>query len=461
MASSQEASGNLESDTKPALQKPLDYMLVWSPNDGSEDNYGKCGYFWLPKSPAGYKSIGFLVTDSPSKPDLDEVRVVREDLTDQCEIHKLILNFQHESLEVPFQVWSTRPKHRGMLDKGISTGTFFCSCCWTFGDDLCIACLKNLNPYLHAMPTLDQVHALIKHYGPTVFFHPDEEYLPSSIAWFFKSGSVLYRSGLSQGEAIDADGSNLPAGGRNDGEYWIDLPNNEQNIIVKRGNLESAKLYIHVKPALGGTFTDIAMWVFCPYNGPAILKAGVMNIPLSNVGQHVGDWEHFTLRISNFTGELWGIYFSQHSGGQWVAPHDLEFIDGNRAIVYSSKNGHASFPHPGTYIQGSQMLRIGIRNDVARSDLYINSNTAYEIVSAEYLGNGVVVEPCWLQFMRKWGPTVVYDSRAALDRIIKMLPVMVQYSMENMFNKLPLELYGEEGPTGPKEKNNWLGDERG
>ncbi|KAL0383662.1 UNVERIFIED_CONTAM: hypothetical protein Scaly_0653500 [Sesamum calycinum] len=202
------------------------------------------------------------------------------------------------------------------------------------------------------------------------------------------------------------------------------------------------------------------MWVFCPFNGPGTLKVGMMNIALSKVGQHVGDWEHFTLRISNFTGELWSIYFSQHSGGEWVDAFDLEFIEGNKAVIYSSKNGHASFPHPGTYIQGSSKLGIGVRNDAARSDHIVDSSRQYEIVAAEYLGDGVVKEPGWLQYMREWGPTIVYDSRKELDKIIKVFPSPVKYSMENICNKLPLEFYGEEGPSGPKEKNNWIGDER-
>lgn len=122
---------------------------------------------------------------------------------------------------------------------------------------------------------------------------------------------------------------------------------------LKKGNIKSAALYVHVKPALGGTFTDIAMWVFCPFNGPVTIKVGFLNIAMKRIGEHVGDWEHFTLRVSNFTGELWSVFFSQHSGGEWANAFDLEFIEGNKPIVYSSKNGHASFPHPGTYLQGS------------------------------------------------------------------------------------------------------------
>ncbi|GAV87989.1 DUF946 domain-containing protein [Cephalotus follicularis] len=443
------------------LQKPQDYTLVWCSDDGSEETYEGCGFFWLPQPLEGYKAIGYLVTNTPDKPELDEVRCVRADLTDECEAYHSILLMNSKFSKFPFRVWSTRPGHRGVMGKGVCAGTFFCSSDWSSGQELNVACLRNLDPSLHAMPDRDQIHALIGHYGPTVFFYPDEVFLPSSVPWFFQNGAVLYRTGNLNGEAIDPSGSNLPAGGTNDRGFWIDLPDDDRREIVKHGNLESSKLYVHVKPAVGGTFTDIAMWVFCPFNGPATLKVGIMNIPLSKVGQHVGDWEHFTLRVCNFTGELWSIYFSQHSGGEWVEAYDLEYIEGNKAIVYSSKSGHASYPHPGTYIQGSAKLGIGVRNDAGRSKLFVDSSKYYELVAAEYLGDGIVTEPCWLQFMREWGPTIVYDSKSEVDKIINFLPARLHYSVGNIFDKFPVELYGEEGPTGPKEKNNWFGDERG
>ncbi|KAJ8616829.1 hypothetical protein MRB53_036201 [Persea americana] len=129
---------------------------------------------------------------------------------------------------------------------------------------------------------------------------------------------MLYQSGNPIRMAIDANDSNLPEGGANDGEYWIDLPNDNRESYVKLGNIESAELYVHVKPALGRTLTDITKWVFCPFNGAMTLKVGMLNFAFKKVGQHVGDWEHFTPRVNNFTGKLWSIYFSQHSGGEWV-----------------------------------------------------------------------------------------------------------------------------------------------
>ncbi|XP_059665705.1 hypothetical protein At1g04090-like [Cornus florida] len=441
----------------PALRKPLSYILIWS----TDSHHDGCVYIWLPNPPLGYKAMGFVVTDNPNEPDLEEGRCVRADLTEDCETCDMILDMDSSSLNYALRVWNTRPCERGILCQGVSVGTFFCSTHLSSDDELNIACLKNLDSTLHAMPNLDQIHALIKHYGPTVFFHPDEVYMPSSVPWFFKNGALLYRNGKDKGEPIDSRGSNLPCGGMNDREFWIDLPDDDdERNNIKSGNIESAELYIHVKPALGGTFTDIVMWVFCPFNGPATIKAGLVNISMNKIGEHVSDWEHFTLRLSNFTGELWSIYFSQHSGGGWVDTYNLEFIEGNRPIVYSSKDGHASFPHPGSYIEGSSKFSIGVRNDAAKSNYFVDSSTKYEIIAAEYLGDGVVTEPHWLQYMRDWGPTIVYDSRSEIDKIIRHLPFFVRFSVETLFELFPTEIYGEEGPTGPKEKDNWLWDER-
>uniref|UniRef100_A0ACD5X6C9 Uncharacterized protein n=1 Tax=Avena sativa TaxID=4498 RepID=A0ACD5X6C9_AVESA len=465
---------------QPPLCVPLDYELVWAFHNASGggagsscSGYGRSdAYFWLPVAPDGYRALGFLVTTDSGKPPLDDVRCVRADLTDECEPHGSLLRLQltrppsspssSPSPGEAFAVRGLRPMHRGMRQKGIGAGTF---CCAVDGcsspREQGLACLKNVDFDLSAMPTLEQVHAVIRHYGPTLFFHPREVYLPSSVSWYFKNGARLFKKGGGAvGEEIDAEGSNLPGGGWNDGEYWMDLPDGKRRQEVCHGDIESAELYAHVKPAMGGACTDVAMWVFCPFNGPARLKLGLVSMPLGKTGQHVGDWEHFTLRVSNLTGELMAVYYSQHSGGRWVDASALEYASGNKPAVYSSRNGHASYPYAGVYLQGSAALGIGILNDAARSKLYVDSSVKYRIVAAEYLGDGVVVEPQWLQFMREWGPTVIYKSKTRMEGMNKRLPLRLSGPTENMLNKMPNELSKEEGPTGPKEKNMWEGDER-
>ncbi|XP_051119981.1 hypothetical protein At1g04090 [Andrographis paniculata] len=435
------------------LEKPLNYTKVWSSSSRRE-----CVYVWLPNPPQGYKAAGFVVTAEPDEPDVGEVRCVREDLTESCEVGAAIFDSKAIFSKDKFYVWSTRPCERGFLCDGVPVGTFYCS--RGENSDLSIACLKNLDASLSAMPTLDQVDALIEHYGPTLYFHPDEVYLPSSVSWFFESGVLLYEDGNEIGIPVDLKGSNLPRGGINDKRFWLDLPKgDDKRDLVKCGDIDSAELYVHVKPASGGTFTDIAMWVFCPFNGPSTIKAGSFNYEFDRIGEHVGDWEHYTLRLSNFDGELWSIYFSEHSGGGWRNAAELEFVDGNKSAVYASKNGHASFPHEGCYLQGSDKLGIGARNDCAKSKYAVDSSRRYKIIAAEYLGDAVP-QPCWLQYMREWGPTIVYDSRSELEKILSHLPFFLRFSLESFIELFPTELYGEEGPTGPKEKDNWFGDER-
>ena len=45
------------------------------------------------------------------------------------------------------------------------------------------------------------------------------------------------------------------------------------------------------------------------------------------------------------------------------------------------------------------------------------------------------------------------------QEIEKILPGKFKSSLEKVVNGLPSEVLGEEGPTGPKLKANWTGDE--
>lgn len=115
------------------------------------------------------------------------------------------------------------------------------------------------------MPNLDQVEALVEAYSPLVYFHPNEKFFPSSVDWFFQNGALLYKKGEeTKPIPIEPTGLNLPQGGHlnDDGTFWIDLPvDKSRKEKVKKGDLKIAEGYLHIKPALGATFTDIAVRV--------------------------------------------------------------------------------------------------------------------------------------------------------------------------------------------------------
>ncbi|XP_059633722.1 hypothetical protein At1g04090-like [Cornus florida] len=438
-----------------ALKQPIGYTLVWS-SESSKINQDGNGYIWLPTPPDGYKAVGHVVTNSPEKPSLDKIRCVRSDLTDVCETEAWIWGLGKEVNTNGFNIFSSRPTNRGTQALGVSTNTFIAQ---NGGDALSIACLKNVKANLSSMPNLSQIQALFQAYSPFIYFHPDEKYLPASVSWFFTNGALLYKKGEeSKPVPIEPTGSNLPQGGSNDGAYWLDLPVDEAaKQQIKKGDLQDAGVYLHVKPMLGATFTDIAIWVWYPFNGPARVKVGPINISLDKIGQHVGDWEHVTLRVSNFNGELEGVYFSQHSGGQWVSASELEFQNGNKVVTYASLHGHAFYPKAGLVLQGNGS--IGIRNDTAKSKMVMDSEARFVVVAADYLGS-TIVEPPWLNYAREWGPTVGYDIEEEIKKVEKLLPGKLKTTFEKFVKGLPKEVLGEEGPTGPKMKNNWSGDEK-
>lgn len=410
-----------------ALKKPLDYKLVCNIKS-LQNKQDEQVYIWLPMAPNGYKVVGHVVTTSKDKPSFDRIMCVRSDLTDECVKYKSMKLWGAENKRL--NVYDVRPIKRGIEAKSVCVGTFLAQCSGrtkTNSQTLPIVCLKNTNDNrFSSMPNLHQIETLIKAYSPYMYLHPLENYLPSSVEWFFINGALLCEKnkGVINESPIEPTGANLPQGyssiERFNHDYWLDLPMDETGRErVKKGNLQSSKAYIHVKPMLGGTFTDIVMWVFYPFNGGARAKVAFLNIPLRSKGEHVGDWEHVTLRVSNYSGELWSVYLSQHSKGEWVDSCELEFQNGNRPLVYSSLHGHALFPRPGCVMQG--VRGFGIRNDACKSELVMDMVKGFEIVGAEYLGSEIR-EPHWLNYEMNWGP--------------------------------------KEGPKGPKQKDFWKGDER-
>ncbi|XP_019191977.1 PREDICTED: uncharacterized protein LOC109186445 [Ipomoea nil] len=434
-----------------ALASPVDYTLVWSSeNTGIQQD--SAAYIWLPVPADGYKPVGQIVTTSPEKPPLDKIRCVRVDFTDVSENDDWIWGSND------LNIYLSRPKDRGIQASGVNAGTFIAQLSNNNEtSSSSVACLKNVNPKnTSAMPNLSQIEALIQTYSPRIYFHPDDEFLPSSVTWFFQNGALLYTKGQeSSPVAVQPGGENLPQGGDNDGAYWLDLPLTDPD-RVKQGNLQNSICYIHVKPMLGATFTDLVVWVFYPFNGPARAKLVFLTLKLGKIGEHVGDWEHVTLRISNFNGELKRVYFSEHSKGRWLSAAAVELQDGNKPVVYSSLHGHATYSSPGLVLQGGK--DIGIRDDMEKGDVYMDTAASFSVVSAEYLGS-VVVESPWLNFAREWGPKTTYDLEKELEKVERFLPEKLKEELEKIIKNIPSEVLGEEGPTGPKGKDNWSGDE--
>nr|XP_017225005.1 PREDICTED: uncharacterized protein LOC108201224 [Daucus carota subsp. sativus] len=440
----------------PGLALPTDYTLVYESPPGSIVQSTGVGSIWLPVAPDGYSAMGYIVTGSRQKPPLDKVRVVRSVLTEDIERDNWIWGSS------VFNIYGSRPVDRGSKALGISMGTFIVQADGKPMDKL--ACLSNLNFSYPSMPNLNQAQALIKAYSPVVYFHPDEQYFPSRVSWFFQNGALLYTRGQETSPGrIAHNGWNLPQNGSNDGAYWIDLPSDEtESDNLKKGDLQDACSYLHIKPALGGTFTDIQVWLFYPFNGPSKIKIAWVTITSGQIGEHVGDWEHVTLRISNFNGELRSVYFSKHNKGDWISSPGLEFDSNNKPVVYSAFHSHASYSSAGSFIHkfAQEKMIIGAQNDTSKSGSSMDTGARYWILGADYLGGLGIVEQPWVNFAREWGPKKNSGLEDILHKLEKFVPFVLWKKLEDFLRSLTPELLGEEGPTGPKWKDFWSGDER-
>lgn len=446
-----------QSTSNGTLKSPIDYTFVFNTTSVSASQDFSL-FIWLPVAPDGYKALGHVVTTTVDKPSLDKIKCVRSDLTDQCETSSWIWGSNN------FNFYDVRPSNRGVQAPSVRVGTFIAQI-GEASNPPSISCLKNLNSITQIMPNLKQIEAVLQVYSPFLYLHPDEKYLPSSVNWFFSNGALLYKKGQESNPVpIAQNGTNLPQDPNTDGEYWIDVPVNDANKErVEIGNIQSGESYVHVKPMLGGTFTDFVMWVFYPFNGPGRAKVKFINIKLGRIGEHVGDWEHVTLRVSNLDGQLWHVYFSQHNHGSWIDSSQLEYQNDTRSvgfptkrpIVYATLHGHASYPHVGLVLLGKD--GVGARDDTDRGGNVMDLGK-FVLVSADYLGKSVI-EPPWLNFYREWGPNINFSLDGELKSIEKFLPGKLKDRFENFVRGLPKELLEEEGPIGPKQKNNWSGDE--
>ncbi|VFQ64517.1 unnamed protein product [Cuscuta campestris] len=433
-----------------ALKAPVDYTQVWRQD-------GPTAYIWCPVAPTGYKAVGYVVTTSSDKPSLDKIRCVHDEFTDDAESDELIWDSEG------IKLYASRPRERGIRASGLSAGSFMAQLSngGKESTPFTVHCLKNVKKSTtSAMPNLNQIKALVEVYAPWIYFDSNEQYFPSSVTWFFKNGALLYTKGKESAPvAIEPTGANLPQGGPDDGSYWLDLPIDEaEKERVKKGSLKDFTCYIHVKPMFGGAFTDLVFWVFYPFNGPARAKVEFVTVKLGSLGEHIGDWEHVTLRVSNMSGELKKVYFSQHNGGMWANASQVEYQKGNKPVVYSSYNGHAAYPKAGDVLQG--IKNIGLRNDTDKGKMFVDTGASFSIVSAEHLGKDVVAEPPWLNYTRKWGPNTTNNVGKEIDTVKNAPPGILKVEVEKLVGILPSEALGGEGPAGPKGKDSWSGDER-
>jgi hypothetical protein len=129
---------------------------------------------------------------------------------------------------------------------------------------------------------------------------------------------------------------------------------------------------------------DLQYWFFYPYNG----SIGGVIAPLGFSGAHEGDWEHVTVRISDYADpkkrKIRGVFFAAHGSaeGAWMVEQSNRPTDGSYSvlpgtthpIVYAAYHSHASNEDSG--LQMRRWYYFTTANDLATGGVNFGPNGA-------------------------------------------------------------------------------------
>lgn len=282
--------------------------------------------------------------------------------------------------------------------------------------------------------------SVIQQYAPTIYLHPYDKHHPMAVEDFLaqnsmldQSGNVL-KSGLTPADlATYVSSTNyLSFTNRTFPSASNDFESGDPIVPAASAGWGQSNAPIYVKVIDSGSYIDLKFYTFYGINGFQTFQAGIIVnfktqpylFDWANFALHEGDWEHVTVRISEDTTRLLGVFYSQHGKAAWV-PNPA--LDGTHPIVYSAWDSHANFPASGIFIDDIILNSPGIIPLSWIKVANITSNTTGGTTVAygkpsPYYPNGITWKPWqdtnqlvlldgnataaqWLAFNGNWGPT--------------------------------------------------------
>lgn len=342
---------------------------------------------------------------------------------------------------------------------------------------------------------LNDLNNLIKQHAPIFYLNPREQYKLATVEYFLENANLIKVEDNSTVKSHPLTADDLPTASDDREKYQLALKDDTPS--TRAGNPGQAKVYVNAK-GVDDSHIDLQFWFFYAYNGPGTIFMGAeitrpdvklkfwksgMKTEKANgsaladpMGEHEGDWEHITLRIDTGSNAVTKVYFSQHSGGVWKDWSELSDKEDGRLVVYSSLNGHASYPQGNSDNMSEyhkwgalgQYLEFGLVNATDKGDRFDLSNI-FELVAVDWnLNEGEVTEPKWLNFLGRWGASKTSTlSDDAIERIGKMILGGIAGAALSLPGvgsgiKSAIQHFAkmdEDGPTAPKLKGSWSGAE--
>jgi len=282
---------------------------------------------------------------------------------------------------------------------------------------------------------------LVTH-APRVWLHPDESYFPSTVEYAFNNTTRFL------GE---------------DGNYWIastqSLNSPSDTLAYFAGDLANAPVYAYYADK-GGGVVDLVYFFWYPYNRGKEVVDTIW-------GNHVGDWEHITVRMLRGPDDVLvpdQVYLSVHSFGGAYAWADIERYEDTHPVVYSALGSHGVWSEPGDHVYmtiGEEVL--GVCVTIVCADLTDETaaglawDTWTNVVGLDYGaqdGLGGESWPIWMseEFTAPGDDPVMVPGHGPIYRWGNPEDcTTIGIDISDLIGVCRLE----DGPTGPASKNVW------
>lgn len=281
------------------------------------------------------------------------------------------------SLRIPAGYKVTLYEHKDYGGSSVEL-TQDCDNLWSFNDktsSMRIEVIVPVESSCIAINSLDDTTkvSLMEQFAPRIWMAEGEEYMASSVEWAAGYMERYYNT--------------------NTGNYcWkteepLDGP--EGKLPFFSGNQQSARCYAFWTEKDFNNI-DLSYWQYCPYNlGKTVVG--------SEFGNHVGDWEHITVRLSKFT--YGGVDYIRptlvavpyHSSISFYTWNEMPKISGtDHLIVYSAKNSHGMWKDPGNHVY--QDIVVAQLTDVCSAGTAMdcwNILNTYEYMPGNLSGRGL------------------------------------------------------------------------
>ncbi|AKF85985.1 hypothetical protein MFUL124B02_19735 [Myxococcus fulvus 124B02] len=315
------------------LAPPTDLVAVWN-NQGAGGSHDVA--FWRPIPPAGYTCLGALANRGYTQPDRNLMRCVRTEYVLPA-TPSWIWSSHGSGAWSDVSVFQTNASdHRGLTTSNMQVLAGLVAA----EDTRAWALNKSMlaNPELRGV-IVNETTAL--QFAPRIWLHEDEYYWPSSAEFFL--------------DFVHEEEGHLTT------NVSLGCPSctNPPFLNGQRPDQTHVPVYIQLVDrtewGMPTNVTDIIYWTFYPYNAGKNVCIGVyigiacFGFGYSTFGNHVGDWEHITLRFID--GRPAQVYMAQHAHGARFELGDkrLALFDGFRPEAYAAKGSHGHYPDAGRH----------------------------------------------------------------------------------------------------------------